>query len=68
MDFPGGASGKEPTCQRRRHLDVGSIPGLGRSSEGGHGNPFQYSTHSRIPWTEGPGELQSTWSQRIGHD
>ena len=23
--------------------DVGSIPGLGRSLEGGHGNPFQYS-------------------------
>ena len=23
--------------------DTGSIPGLGRSSRGGHGNPFQYS-------------------------
>ena len=23
--------------------DVGSIPGLGRSPEGGNGNPFQYS-------------------------
>ena len=23
--------------------DVGSIPGLGRSSGGGHGNPLQYS-------------------------
>ena len=23
--------------------DVGSIPGLGRSHGGGHGNPFQYS-------------------------
>ena len=23
--------------------DTGSIPGLGRSSEGGHGNPLQYS-------------------------
>ena len=23
--------------------DVGSIPALGRSSGGGHGNPFQYS-------------------------
>ena len=22
--------------------DVGLIPGLGRSPEGGHGNPFQY--------------------------
>ena len=30
-------------------------------------------THSsipawRIPWTEGPGELQSVGSQRVGHD
>ena len=23
--------------------DVGSVPELGRSSGGGHGNPFQYS-------------------------
>ena len=23
--------------------DMGSIPGSGRSPEGGHGNPFQYS-------------------------
>ena len=23
--------------------DMGSIPGLGRSTEKGHGNPFQYS-------------------------
>ena len=23
--------------------DMGLIPGLGRSSEGGHGNPLQYS-------------------------
>ena len=23
--------------------DVGSIPGSGRSPEGGHGNPFQFS-------------------------
>ena len=23
--------------------DMGSIPGLGRSPEGGHGNPFQFS-------------------------
>ena len=22
----------------------------------------------RIPWTEGPGGLQSIWSQRVGHD
>ena len=37
--FPGGASGKEPICQRRRH----KRPGLGRSPGGGNGNPLQYS-------------------------
>ena len=36
MGFPGGASGKEPTCQCRRLREVRSIPGLGRSS--GEGN------------------------------
>ena len=37
--------------------DVGSVPGLGRSAGGGHGNPLQYSSW-RIPWAEGPGGLQ----------
>ena len=39
----GGTNRKEPTCQCRRHWDAGSITGLGRSPEGGHDNPFQYS-------------------------
>ena len=38
--FPSGSGGKEPT---RNPGDLGSIPGLGRSPEKGHGNPFQYS-------------------------
>ena len=28
--------------------DTGSIPGLGRSSEGGHGNPLQYSCQENL--------------------
>ena len=39
-DFPGGSDGKESACNVG-HL--GSIPGLGRSPGGGHGNPLQYS-------------------------
>ena len=31
---------KESTCNAG---DLGSIPGLGRSLGGGHGNPLQYS-------------------------
>ena len=32
-----------PPADARGTGDTGSIPGLGRSSEGGHGNPLQYS-------------------------
>ena len=38
--FPGGSDGKESACNSG---DLGSIPGLGRSLGGGHGNPLQYS-------------------------
>ena len=37
---PGGSQCKEPACNAG---DLGSIPGLGRSPGGGHGNPLQYS-------------------------
>ena len=40
LGFPGGA--KELACQCGSK-DAGSIPGLGRSPGGGHGNPLQYS-------------------------
>ena len=41
--FPGGASGKDPAANARDMRDVSSIPGLGRSPGGQHGNPLQYS-------------------------
>ena len=47
--------------------DTGSIPGWGRSPGVGNNNPLQYSAW-RIPWTEEPDGLQSTWSQRVRHD
>ena len=49
LGFPGGTSGKEPTCQCTRHKrcgfdstswDAGSIPGSERSSGGRHSNPL----------------------------
>ena len=43
LGFPSGTSGKEHTCQCRRHRDVGLIPGLGRSPGRGHGNSLLYS-------------------------
>ena len=59
--FPGGAHGKEPTCQSRRHEACGFHPGSGRFPGGGHGNPLILAW--RIPWTEEPGRLQSTGLQ-----
>ena len=38
MGFPGGSDGKDSACNAG---DLGSIPGLGRSPGGGHGNPLQ---------------------------
>ena len=47
--------------------DVGSIPGLGRSPGGRHGNPLQSSC------LENPMDRGAWWatvhgSQRVGHD
>ena len=57
--------GKESACKAG---DVNSILGSGRSPGEGNGNPLQYSCHGKIPQTVGPGGLQSTGSQRAGHD
>ena len=40
MGFAGGSDSKESACNAG---DLGSIPALGRSPGGGHGNSFQYS-------------------------
>ena len=51
LGFPGGSDGKEST---RNAGDLSLIPGLGRSSGGGHDNPLQYSCpenpKDRGPW------------------
>ena len=43
MGFPGGAVLKNPPANAGGVRDTGSIPGSGRSSGRGHGNPLQYS-------------------------
>ena len=65
--FPGGASGKEPSCQCRGCKRRGLIPGSGRSSGKGNGDPLNILAW-RISWTEELGGLQSMVSQRVGHD
>ena len=42
--FPGGASGKEPSCQCRRCKRLGSIPGSRRSPGEVHGSLLQDSS------------------------
>ena len=48
-------SGRESTCQFR---DMALIPGSGKSSGEGNGNPLQYFAWE-TSWTEEPGGLQS---------
>ena len=60
LDFPGGSDGKEST------YNVGN---LGREDPLEKGTATQSSILAwRIPWTEEPGRLQPTGSQRVGYD
>ena len=43
MGLPWWLSSQEPTCNAGDAGDAGSVPGLGRSPGGGHGNLLQYS-------------------------
>ena len=59
VDFPSGASGKEPACKAG---DMGSIRGSRRSSGGGSGNPLQYSC------LENPTDRGAWWgTHAMGH-
>ena len=64
LGFPGGTDGKESTCNVGI---LGSIPGLGKSPGGGHGNLLQYS-FLRTPMDREPGGLQSMGLQRVEYD
>ena len=47
--------------------DLGSIPGLGKSPGGGHGNPLQYSCLEN-PHGQKSLAGYSPWGHRVGHD
>ena len=59
---------KEPTHSEG---DLGSIPGLGRSSGGGHSNPLQYSclenSHGQRSLVGYVHEIAKSWTQLIGY-
>jgi len=65
MDFRGGSDGKASVYNVR---DLGSIPGLGRFSGEGNGNPLQYSCLENSMDGEAWCRLLSMGSQRVGHD
>ena len=63
LGFPGDSDGKEYSCNAG---DTSSVPGLGRSPEGGHGNPLQYSCMENpkdrgAGWTCVHGVIVWTW-------
>ena len=60
MGFPGGSVVKNPLANAGVE---GSIPGSGRSPTAGNGNPLSILAW-KILWTEEPGGLQSTGSQK----
>ena len=43
LSFLNGSAGTESACDAGDTGNAGSVPGSGRSSRGGNGNPFQYS-------------------------
>ena len=51
---------KNPPANAGDTRDVGSIPGLGKSPAGGHGNPLQYSC------LENPRDGQAWWAAVYG--
>ena len=64
LGFTGGSDGKESACNMG---DLGLIPGLGRSSGGGHGNPVQYSCREnsmdRGVWRTTVQGITKSWTQ-----
>ena len=68
LGFPGGASSKELTCQCRRHKRPVFDPWVGKIPWRRKWQPTPVIRAWRIPWTEEPGGLQSTGSQRVGLD
>ena len=66
--FPGDTSGKEPTCQCRRHKRLRSNPWVKKITWRRKWQPTPVLLPGKFPWTEKPGRLQSIGLQRVRHD
>ena len=56
VGFPGGSVVKNPPVNAGDLKDLGSVPGLGKSPGGGHGNPLQRSC------LENPMDRRAWWA------
>ena len=65
--LPWWLSGKESTCQAGDAGDMGSIPGSGRSLEGGNGNPLQCSCLGKSDGQMSPADY-TPWGRGVGHN
>ena len=66
--FLGGASGREPGCQFRRHKRHGFDHWVGKSPWRRAWQPTPVFLPGESPWIEEPGGLQSIGSKRVGHN
>ena len=66
--FPNGSADKESACQCRRRRRWEFDPWVGKIPWRRKWQPTPVFVPGIIPWTEGPGGLQSTGLQRVGHD
>ena len=67
MGFSNDSAGKESTCNAGDARYASSTPRLEGSPGGENANPLRCSCLGN-PWTEEPGWLQSTGSERVGHN
>ena len=66
LRFPGGPVGKESDCNAG---DLGSIPGLGRSSGEGNGYPLQYSWGFLVAQlVNNPPAMWETWVPSLSQE
>ena len=68
LGFPGGTSGKECTCQFRRHKRSGFDPWVRKITLRAKGQPTPIFLPGKSPQTKEAGRLQSIALQRVGRD
>ena len=65
--LPGGSVVKNSPANAGDTRDTGLVPGLGRSLEGGNGNPFQYSCLKNY-MDRGAWQAKVHGVAKVGHD